>query len=37
VPGGSFALNVGGKSVTSKATEKGENAPEDLTFNYILP
>lgn len=59
VPGGSFALNVGGKSVgnditgaivggtgkyngalgtfTSKATEKGENSPEDLTFNYILP
>lgn len=59
VPGGSFALNVGGKSVgnnitgaivggtgkyngalgtfTSKATGKGENAPEDLTFSYILP
>jgi hypothetical protein len=59
VPGGSFALNVGGKSIgnditgaivggtgkyngalgtfASKATGKGENAPEDLTFDYILP
>ena len=59
VPGGSFALNVGGRAVgnnisgaivggtgkyagavgtfTSKATGKGENSPEDLTFDFILP
>ncbi len=58
VPGGGFALNVGGKvgngvtgaivggtgkyagavgTFSSKPNGSGENAPETLTFNYILP
>jgi hypothetical protein len=60
VPGGTFALNLGGKEIgngghagaivggtgkyngalgnfSSKKTSSGENSPETLTFNYILP